>query len=96
LVHLGELGPGAGQADFQSFGFAEPAVAFGFGDAGGQVVADLDQARALGGVGAQQRAPQTALTGMILTRLRQAALGRRSRRVFKGISFVGHSGVSPC
>jgi hypothetical protein len=25
LVHLGELLAGAGQADFQSFGFAEPA-----------------------------------------------------------------------
>jgi hypothetical protein len=44
LVHLRELGPGAGQAYFQPFGFAEPAVRFGFGDAGDQVVADLREA----------------------------------------------------
>ena len=53
LVHLGELGPGSGQADFQAFGFAEPVVGLGFGDPGGQVVADVDQAGPLGGVGAQ-------------------------------------------
>ena len=35
LVHLRELGLGASQADFQPFGFAEPAVRFGFGDAEG-------------------------------------------------------------
>jgi len=35
LVHLGELGAGAGEADFESFGF---------GDAVDEVVADLDQA----------------------------------------------------
>jgi hypothetical protein len=56
LVHLGELVPGAGQADFQSFGLAEPVMVFGFGDAVGQVAADLGEAGPLGGVGAQQRA----------------------------------------
>lgn len=34
LVHLGEFGAGAGEADFESFGFAEPAVELGFGDSG--------------------------------------------------------------
>jgi hypothetical protein len=40
-VDLGELVLGAGEADLESFGFAEPAFAVGFGDAGGEVVADL-------------------------------------------------------
>ena len=56
LVHLGELGAGAGEADFESFGFPEPAVGFGLGDAGDEVVADLDQTWPGGGVGAQERA----------------------------------------
>jgi hypothetical protein len=54
LVHLGELGAGAGEADFQSFGFTEPAVGLGLGDAGDEVVADLDQAGSGGGVGPQE------------------------------------------
>jgi hypothetical protein len=56
LVHLGEFGLGAGRADFEAFGFAEPAVLLGLGDTRGQVVADPDQVGALGGVGAQERA----------------------------------------
>jgi hypothetical protein len=40
-VDLGELVFGAAEADFQAFSFAQPAFAFGFGDAGDQVVADL-------------------------------------------------------
>src|SRR5579859_7296367 len=44
LVHLGEFGAGAGEADLQSFGLSEPAAGLGFGDAGDEVVADLDQA----------------------------------------------------
>ena len=68
LVHLGELVPGAGQADFQSFGFAEPAGRFGLGDTGGQVAADLSEAGPLGGVGAQQRAARAGLTELILSR----------------------------
>ena len=58
LVHLGEFVPGAGQADLQAFGFAEPVAGLGFGDAGGEAVADLHQAGPLGRVGAQQRAAQ--------------------------------------
>jgi hypothetical protein len=41
-VDLGELVLGAGEADFESFDFAEPAFPFGFDDAGVEVVADLD------------------------------------------------------
>src|SRR5215207_9782107 len=61
LVHLGELAAGAGEADFQPFGFTEPAVGLGFGDAGDEVVADLDEAGPGGGVGPQERAAQTAV-----------------------------------
>ena len=62
LVHLGEFGLGTGQAHLEAFGFAEPAVLFGLGDARGQVAADLHQVGSLSGVGAQQRAPQVPLT----------------------------------
>ncbi len=58
LIHLGELVPGAGQADLQPFGLAEPAGRFSLGDTGGQIAADLQEAVALGGIGAQQRAAQ--------------------------------------
>jgi len=61
-VDLGELVLGAGEADLESFGFAEPAFAVGFGDAGGEVVADLGDAVALGGVGPVQGAPEAPLT----------------------------------
>jgi hypothetical protein len=50
-VDLGEFVLGAGEADLESFGFAEPAFAVGFGDAGDEVVADLGDAVALGGDG---------------------------------------------
>jgi len=49
-VELGKFLLGGGAADRESFDLAEPAFAFGFGDAGGEVVADLDQPAALGGV----------------------------------------------
>jgi hypothetical protein len=54
LVHLGELGVCAGEADFQAFGLAEPVVGFGFGDAGDEVVADLDEAGPGDGVWSQE------------------------------------------
>jgi hypothetical protein len=57
LVHLGEFGFRAGQADLQSLGLAVPAVGFGFGDAVEQVVVDLLQPCAGGRIRAQQRAP---------------------------------------
>jgi hypothetical protein len=65
-VDLGEFVFGAGEADLESFGFAEPAFAVGFGDAGGEVVTDLGDAGPLGGVGPVQGASQAALTEMIL------------------------------
>ena len=49
-VGLGEFLVGSGEADLESFGFAGPAFAFGFSDAGVEVDADLLQAGPLGGV----------------------------------------------
>src|SRR6185503_9138189 len=48
---LGEFVLGAGEADLQSFDLSEPFFAFGLGDAGGEVVADLGESVSLGGVG---------------------------------------------
>src|SRR6266516_3264443 len=61
VVDLGELVFGAGEADFEAFGFAEPAFAFGFGDAGKEVVADLGDAGPLGGVWPVQGAAQAGV-----------------------------------
>ncbi len=55
-VDLGEFVVGAGEADLESFDFAEPAFVFGLADPGGQVVADLGDAGPLGGVGPEHRA----------------------------------------
>ena len=41
-VGLGQFVLGAGQADLESFDLAGPAFALGFGDAGVEVVADLE------------------------------------------------------
>ena len=61
-VDLGELVFGSGEADFEAFDFAEPAFVLGFGDAGGEVIADLGDAAALGGVGPVHGASQAPLT----------------------------------
>ena len=55
-VGLGEFVVGGGEADFESLGFAGPAFAFGFGDAVQEVVADLFESAALGGVDSQEGA----------------------------------------
>jgi len=64
-VGLGEFVVGGGEADLESFGFAGPAFALGFGDAGQEVVADLFEAVALGGVDPQKRAPDAPLTELV-------------------------------
>ncbi|MFC4610484.1 hypothetical protein ACFO9E_22175 [Streptomyces maoxianensis] len=61
-VDLGDLVLGAGEADLESFDLAEPAFAFSFGDAGQQIVVDLDQPRPLGWVWSQERAADVPLT----------------------------------
>jgi hypothetical protein len=55
-IGLSEFVVGGGEADLESFGFAGPAFAFGFGDAGEEVVADFFEAVPLGGVDAQEGA----------------------------------------
>jgi hypothetical protein len=62
VVHLGELVPGCFQVGLAAFGFAEAVVAFGFFDADCQVQDDLGEAGFLGGVRAQERAPDAPLT----------------------------------
>jgi hypothetical protein len=47
---------GADEADLEAVDFAEPSFAFGLRNAGVEVVADLDQSGALGGVGPEYRA----------------------------------------
>ena len=56
-IDLGQLVVGGVEADLESFGFAGPAFAFGFGDACQEVVADFFESVALGGVDPQERAP---------------------------------------
>jgi hypothetical protein len=54
-INLGKFPFGAGEADVEPFDFAEPSFAFGLGDAGDEVVADLGESVALGGVGPEHR-----------------------------------------
>ena len=63
-VDLGELVVGGGEADLESFDLAEPAFALGFGDAGVQIVADLDEPGSLGGVRPEERASDAACSWM--------------------------------
>jgi hypothetical protein len=53
-VDLGELVLGAGEADLEALDLAEPAFAFGLGDAVVQVVSDFLEAGPLGGVRPQE------------------------------------------
>jgi len=53
-LDLGELVVGGGEADLESLGFAGPAFAFGLGDAGQEVVADILQPMFLGGVSPEE------------------------------------------
>ncbi|MEW2567801.1 hypothetical protein [Streptomyces sp. NPDC047070] len=55
-VELGEFLLCFGKAHLEPFHIAEPSFAFGFGDAGEEVVADLDETVTLGGVGPEHRA----------------------------------------
>lgn len=47
-VELGEFLLCAGEADLESFDFTEPAFPLGLGDAGEEVVADVDESCPLG------------------------------------------------
>lgn len=61
-LDLGELVVRGGEADLEPFGFAGPALAFGLGYAGQEVVADAGEPTPLGGVDPQERAPDAPLT----------------------------------
>jgi hypothetical protein len=60
-VGLGEFAGGGVEADAESFGFAGPGFALCFGDAGHEVVADLFEAVALGGVDPQHPPPNAGV-----------------------------------
>jgi hypothetical protein len=60
-VDLGELVLGAGEADLEALDLAEPAFAFGLGDAVVQVGPDLLEPGSLGGVRPQERAPDARI-----------------------------------
>jgi hypothetical protein len=55
-LELGDLIVRCGEADLEAVDLAEPALAFGFSDAGDQVVADVDESRLLRRVRSQERA----------------------------------------
>ena len=59
---LGDFLLSGDQADLESFGLAEPSLVFGFLDALAEVVADLQEPRALFRVGPQERAANAPLT----------------------------------
>jgi hypothetical protein len=61
-VELGELVVGAGEADLETFDLAVPAFAFGLGDAGKQVFADLFQPCSLRWVWPRERTSDAGLT----------------------------------
>jgi len=68
-VDLGELVLGAGEADLEALDLAEPALAFGLGDAVVQVDSDLLEPSALGGVRPQERASDVPLTELTDARI---------------------------
>ncbi|MFD4652658.1 hypothetical protein [Streptomyces sp. NPDC058441] len=55
-VNLADLGLSAGQADAETFDLTQPALLLCLSNAVDEVVADLDQTVALGGIGAKKGA----------------------------------------
>lgn len=61
-VDSGEFVFGSGEADLESFDFAEPAFAFGFGNAGNEVVSDLYLAVTLSWIRPEEGAADTSFS----------------------------------
>jgi hypothetical protein len=91
VVQLGELGVCCGQADLESPGFAAPAFAFGFGDAGDEVVADVHQPRPLSRVGSQEWASDAAVLVDALGAVGSAAVAERDLAAFEVAEGSSHS-----
>jgi hypothetical protein len=53
-VKLGDFLLGSGEADLEPLDLAEPSFAFGLGDAGDQVVADVGKSCPLGRIGPEE------------------------------------------
>ena len=79
LVHFGKFGAGPCEADFEAFGFSEPAVGLGFGDALNEVIADLCQTGSGRGIGPEQRAPQAEVLWYTVRVVGAAALNEGHR-----------------
>jgi hypothetical protein len=62
LTHLLELLAGPGEADLESFDFAEPAVAWRFVDAFAEVLDDLDETGPLVWIELEDRAADTSFS----------------------------------
>src|SRR5690348_3779233 len=60
-VDLGDFVVGAGQAELESFDFAEPSFAFGLGDPGDEVVADVNDSLPLSRIWPVHRAAQAGV-----------------------------------
>lgn len=61
LIDLFEFVTGGVEADLESFDFTEPSLLTGFGDAGDEVVADVDEAVPFGRVGPQEGTAQAGV-----------------------------------
>ncbi|MGW2207440.1 hypothetical protein [Streptomyces sp. NPDC001774] len=60
-VELREFRLGAGEADFEPFDLAEPALSVGFGNASNEVVTDFCEARPLCGIWAKHGTPDAGV-----------------------------------
>ncbi len=61
LVDLSQLALRTGEADVQPFDLAVPSFAFGLGDAGDAIVADVSQPGPLGRIRSEERASDTSM-----------------------------------
>ncbi|KOU36436.1 hypothetical protein ADK54_33545 [Streptomyces sp. WM6378] len=63
---MGEFPFRSGKAHLEPFHLAEPSFTFGLGDAGDEVVADLDESCVLRRVRSQERASDTCLSELVV------------------------------
>lgn len=56
----------SGEADLESLDFTQPAFAFGFGNAGDEVVADVDEPCPLGRIRSEERSSDTSFSELAI------------------------------
>lgn len=91
---LGDLRFGSGEADLKSFDLVEPAFAFGFGNAGEQVVVDVLKAALLSLVGAEHRAAYAGVTELPSSRTDGPIAGKLLKVVGNNLGIRESPGVS--